>query len=482
MNKPYTLPELCRFEAVPLAGMLRRKEVSAVEIMMTYLDHIEAVNPAVNAIVSMRPREELIAEAEEADLALARNEDVGPLHGIPQAIKDLAQTKGLRSTLGCLLFENFIPEEDSIYVARMREAGAIIMGKTNVPELGLGSNSYNPIFGLTRNAWNPDHVGGGSSGGAGVSLALRMLPVADGSDMGGSLRNPAAFNNVYGFRVSQDLIPMDGPEVFYSQMPVVGPMGRSVEDLAMLLSVQAGYHARAPLSLDYPAGWLDGLTPADPKKLRIGWLGDFGGYLPFEDGVPELTRKAVGMFEGAGAQVEDVEPFFDMAQLWEAFLTLRSQRVGGKLHQAYQNPKLRALLKPEAIWEVERSLGQSGLDVYNASVVRTSWYHTLLRMFESYDYLVLPSAQVFPYKAGIDWPEEIAGRRMDSYHRWMEVVIGSTMSGCPAISVPAGFNEKGLPTGFQIIGRPRGDRKVLEAALLYEQISNWLGRLPPMIG
>lgn len=481
MKQDYTLPELCSFEAVPLAAMLRRKEVSAVEVMKTYLNHIDAVNPAVNAIVSLRPREELLAEAEQADLALARNEDVGPLHGIPQAIKDLAQTKGLRTTLGCLLFENHIPEEDSIFVARMRKAGAIIMGKTNVPELGLGSNSYNPIFGLTRNAYDPDHVGGGSSGGAGVALALRMLPVADGSDMGGSLRNPAAFNNVYGFRVSQDLIPIEGVDVFYSQMPVVGPMGRTVEDLAMLLSVQAGYDPRAALSLDNPQGWLSGLAPADPKKLRIGWLGDFGGHLPFEPGVLELTRKAVNLFAEEGAVVEDVEPFFDMAQLWDAFLTLRSQRVGGKLHAAYQNPKTRSLLKPEAIWEVERSLGQSGLDVYNASVVRTSWYLALLRLYERYDFLVLPSAQVFPFRAGIDWPQEVGGRKMDSYHRWMEVVIGSTMSGCPAISVPAGFNENGLPMGFQIMGAPRGDRSVLEATLLYERISNWHKRLPPMI-
>jgi amidase len=438
MKQDYTLPELCKFEAVPLAAMLRRKEVSAVEVMKTYLDHIDAVNPAVNAIVSLRPREDLLAEAELADLALARNEEVGPLHGIPQAIKDLAQTRGLRTTLGCLLFENHVPEEDSIFVARMRKAGAIIMGKTNVPELGLGSNSYNPIFGLTRNAYDPDHVGGGSSGGAGVALALRMLPVADGSDMGGSLRNPAAFNNVYGFRVSQDLIPIEGVDVFYSQMPVVGPMGRTVEDLAMLLSVQAGYDARAALSLDNPQGWLSGLAPADPKKLRIGWLGDFGGHLPFEPGVLELTRKAVNLFAEEGAVVEDVEPFFDMAQLWKAFLTLRSQRVGGKLHAAYQNPKTRSLLKPEAIWEVERSLGQWRCCAFtNATIF---WF--------------CPRRRCFP-----SGPAS-TGRRKSAAAKWTAITAGwksSSAPPCPAAR-PSAFPPASMKTACRWVSRSWGAR------------------------
>lgn len=477
----YAMPEICRFGAVPLARMLRSKDVSAVEVMRAYLDHIDAVNPVVNAIVSLRPREELLAEAAAADRALAKGEDVGPFVGIPQAIKDLAPTKGIRTTFGSLLFEDFIPQEDSIVAARMRGAGGILIGKTNVPEFGLGSNSYNPIFGLTRNAYDMGYVAGGSSGGAAAALAMRMLPVADGGDMGGSLRNPAAFNNVYGFRVSQGLVPSDAVDGFYGQMPILGPMGRTIEDLAMLLLVQAGYDARAPLSLEYSADWLDGLAPFDPKAMRIGWLGDFDGYLPYEDGVLELTRAAVNLFAEAGALVEDASVAFDMATLWSAFTVLRSQRNGGRLHEAYCDPQKRKLLKEEAIWEIELSRQQTGLDLYRAGVVRTSWYRTLLRMFDQYDFLVLPSAQVFPFKAGIDWPAEVGGRKMDSYHRWMEVVIGATMAGIPSISVPAGFDRRGLPMGFQIMGRPRGDRKVLEAALLYEQLHPWRENLPSTI-
>jgi len=478
MAGPIAIPPLCRIDAVPLAAMIRRREVSAREVMAAYLDHIEAANPRVNAIVSLRPRSELLAEAEEADRAVARGNAAGPLHGLPQAIKDLAATKGLRTTLGSPLFADQVPEADAIFVARMRAAGAIIIGKTNVPEFGYGSNSYNPVFGLTRNAWDPSRVGGGSSGGAAVALATRMLPVADGGDMGGSLRNPAAFNNVFGFRPSQGRVPADTPDPFYGQMAVEGPMGRSVRDVAMLLSVQAGYDQRAPLSLDAPGFRFEDRLAEGAGPLRCGWLGDLGGHLPFEPGVLELCSEALDLFRQAGGSVEEARVDFDPERLWQAFVTLRQQSIGGRHDAAWRDPAQRRLLKPEAIWEIEGSHRLTALDVYKAGLDRGAWYKAFTALFERFDILLIPSAQVFPFEAGINWPPEINGRRMDSYHRWMEVVVGATMAGCPAISVPAGFDPRGLPMGLQVIGPPRGDLRVLQAAARYEAVCPWIGRLP----
>lgn len=477
-----TLPELCTFGAVALADMIRRRKASAEEVMATYLDHIERTNPAVNAIISLRPRDELLAEAREADAAVARGEALGPLHGIPQAIKDLALTKDLRSTFGSHLFADLVPDKDAIFVERMRAAGALIIGKTNVPEFGYGSNSYNPLFGLTRNAYDPTKVGGGSSGGAGVALALRMLPVADGGDMGGSLRNPAAFNNVFGFRPSQDLVPTETLDPFYGQMAVEGPMGRSMEDIAMLLAVQGGRDPRAPFSYDDPAltqwrGQRDTL-----KGVRFGWLGDFGGHLPFEPGVLALCEGACRLLEEAGADVEPAALGFDPERLWQAWVALRSQSISGRHHQDFANPETRKLLNPQTIWEIENGRRQSSFDVYKAGLDRGAWYRALLKLFERFDFLLLPSAQVFPFAAEIRWPTEIAGRTMDSYHRWMEVVVGPTLGAAPAVSVPAGFNAAGLPMGIQIIAAPRRDADLLAMAHLYEKICPWLGRLPALIG
>jgi amidase len=474
-------PELCAFGAVALAELIRRRDVSAAEVMATYLDHIERVNPAVNAIISLRPRDELLAEARKADKALARGGAVGPLHGVPQAIKDLALTKGLRTTFGSHLFADFVPDQDAIIVERMRAAGALIIGKTNVPEYGYGSNSYNPIFGLTRNAYDQSRVGGGSSGGAAVALALRMLSVADGGDMGGSLRNPAAFNNIFGFRPSQGLIPAETLEPFYGQMAVEGPMGRSIDDVAMLLSVQAGSDPRAPLSYDDPklTQWR-GLRQT-LAGVRFGWLGDLGGHLPFEPGVLQLCEEASRLLEAAGGQVEPATIAFDPERLWQAWVALRSHSISGRHRNDYGNPETRRLLNPQTIWEIENGQSQSGLAVYEAGLARGAWHKALLQAFERFDFLLLPSAQVFPFAAETRWPTEIAGRRMDSYHRWMEVVIGPTFAGAPAVSVPAGFSEAGLPMGLQIIAAPRRDADLLAVASLYEKLCPWLGRLPALL-
>ncbi|MDQ6432662.1 amidase [Mesorhizobium sp. LHD-90] len=462
--------ELCRRPATDLVRMIARRQVSVAEVAAAFLDRIEQVNGAVNAIVSLRDRHDILAEAAEADAALARGASPGPLFGLPIAIKDLALTKGLRTTFGSRIFAEFVPNEDDFFVERMREAGAIIIGKTNVPEFGLGSQTYNEVFGPTRNAFDQCLTSGGSSGGAAAALALNMLPLADGSDFCGSLRNPAAFNNIFGFRPSQGRVPAGPqPEMFVAQMGVEGPMARNVADLALLLGVQAGYDPRAPLSLD---GGFPG--PAEPRDRgqpwRVAWLGDLGGDLPMEDGILDLCEAALHRAEAGPFRVEPFVPDIDFERLWWAFIALRQSTSGAALKVYYDNPGQRDLLKPEAIWEIEGALGLTAVQVYAASTVRSGWYKAVLGLFERHDLLALPTAQVFPFDAAIHWPTEIAGRAMDSYHRWMEVTAFATLAGCPAISVPVGFDARGRPMGMQLIGRPRGDAAVLGAAASYEQV------------
>lgn len=463
--------DICRLDATDLAGLIRSRRASVVEVINAVLDRIEAINPHVNAIVSLRDREALHDEAVAADAKLARGEATGAFFGVPMAIKDLAQTKGLRTTFGSPIFANNVPQIDDIFVERIRAAGAILIGKTNVPEFGLGSNTYNPVFGPTFNAYAHGLTAGGSSGGAAVSLALHMLPVADGSDMGGSLRNPAAFNNIYGFRPSQGRVPAGpAPEGFVAQMGVKGPMARGVRDLALLLSVQAGYDPRVPLSLDGKPDFVAGLQP-EMSGRRIAWLGDLGGKVAMETGILDLCQAALGLMEGAGAVVEPHVPSFDMEALWQAFVTLRHFTSGSALKVHYDDPEKRALLKPEAIFEVEGGLDLLAAPIFAASQVRTAWYRHLLELLERFDFLAIPTAQVFPFPVERHWPREIAGRRMDSYHRWMEVAALATMAGLPAVNVPVGFNADGRPMGMQLIGRPRGDQAVLNLAAGYEEVT-----------
>ena len=448
--------------------------------MTAYLEHIERLNPRVNAIVSLREPDHLLREAQAADESLARGVSRGWMHGFPHAVKDLVATQGIRTTKGSPLYADVVPEQDALLVQRLRGAGAIIIGKTNTPEFGLGSHTYNPVFGTTRNAYVPDRTAGGSSGGAAAALALRMLPVADGSDTGGSLRNPAAYNNVFGFRPSMGLVPRGGEgDVFVQQLGVDGPMARSVTDLAHLLSVLAGYDPRAPLSLDGDPLVFRQPLQCDLSGARLAWLGDWGGYLPMEPGVLDCCRSALPVFESIGCVVDDALPDFDPAALWQAWLALRQWLMLESLAPLYADPAKRVQMKPEAQWEVENGLRLSADDIMRATKIRSAWYAAALSLFERFDALLLPSAQVFPFDATMTWPRQIAGKTMDTYHRWMEVVIGATMASLPAISVPVGFSATGLPMGLQVIGRPRGDLAVLQVAYAYEQASGWVQRCPP---
>lgn len=465
---------ICGRSAVDLAAAIRERRLSVREVMTAFLDRIEAINPKVNAIVSLRDRAELLAEANGADAHLAAGGAAGPLFGLPIAIKDLAQTKGLRTTFGSPIFADLVPQEDEFFVERMRKAGAIIIGKTNVPEFGLGSNTYNPVFGPTLNAFDPAWTAGGSSGGAAVALALDLVPLADGSDFGGSLRNPGAYNNVFGLRPSQGLVP-GGPgfEVFHAQMGVEGPMGRSVRDMALLFDIQAGYHPHAPLSYDPQGSFLMGMAEGPAAGGRVGWLADLGGHLPMEDGILDLCEAALRRFASVGFEVEPLLPDVDFEALWQAFVTLRQSSSGCGLKLLYDDPVKRALLKPEAIWEAEGAARLTAPQIHAATMRRTAWHRTLLGLFERYDLLVLPTAQMFPFEVSTHWPREVAGRVMDSYHRWMQVTAFATLGGCPAANVPAGFDARGRPMGMQLIGKPRGDLAVLRAAAAYEAALPW---------
>lgn len=476
------MSEVTSLSAVELSAAIHARMLSSREVMIAYLEQIRRFNPAVNAIVSLRDEGELIDEAGRCDEQLAAGRSSGWMHGFPVAVKDLSPAKGIRCTFGSPLFADFIPEHDAIHVERMKKAGAIIIGKTNTPEMGLGSHTYNPVFGRTRNPYDLTKSAGGSSGGAAAALAARLVPIADGSDMMGSLRNPAAFNNVVGFRPTYGQVP-SGPslELFLQNLSATGPMGRSVQDVVQLLAIQVGYDIREPSSWSGVAMPPDLRQGSDVSGVRIGWLGDFGGYLPFESGVLDLNRTALSVFEAMGCAVENVAAEFDMGDLWKAWLTLRHWLVAGKMQALYIDAANHDRIKPELAWEIESGLSLTGTDVYAASLVRSNWYRYICELFERYDYLILPSAQVFPFDVEIDWPVEVAGRKMDTYHRWMEVVVGPSMAGLPVAAMPAGFGANELPNGFQIVGRPHSDMSVLQLAHAYEQRTDWSTASPALL-
>ena len=465
--------DIVSMDAVGLSKAIHRRDISCVEVLDAYLAQIDRLNPQVNAIVAMPAREGLHAQATERDKQLANKQSLGPLHGFPQAPKDIAPLAGLVTTNGSPIFAGQITTVDSAANARVRESGAIFIGRTNSPEFGLGAHTYNRVYGITRNAFNPAHSAGGSSGGAGVALALRMLPVADGSDMMGSLRVPAAFNNVFGFRPSVGCVPHGpGDEVFFQQFSVTGPMARNVPDLALLLGVQAGFDPRLPLTRrqDDPRLFAQPLE-RDLRGMRVGWLGDLGGHLPMDPELLALTQRSLEHFKAIGCIVEGAEARFDFEQLWRAWITLRSFTFSGGHAQHYHDSARRSQLKPEAIWEIERGLALTGPEIFEAAKVRTAWYQELVRLFQQFDFLIMPTTQVFPFEAQEHWPKELAGKRMDTYHRWMQSVVPVTMTGLPTLGAPAGFGAAGLPAGIQIIGPTQTDFSVLQLGHAYDLAS-----------
>ncbi|NRB04833.1 MAG: amidase [Rhodobacteraceae bacterium] len=472
------MTDLTTLSALDLSDGLARRDFSALDLMEATLARIEAVNPALNAIVSLRDADELRSAARAADNA----ERAGWLHGIPIAIKDLANAQGLPTTMGSPLFKDTIAPSDDIMVARLKAAGAIVIGKTNSPEFGLGSHTFNPVFGTTKNPYNPDLTCGGSSGGAAVALAAGMLAVADGSDMMGSLRNPAAWNNVYGHRPSWGLVPTEPrADTFMHQLATNGPMARSPRDLAALLHVMAGPDPRQPHGTT-PDATLAALRPT-ADTLRIGWLGDWGGAFAFEAGILDLCQAALTQMQTLGHQIDDLPPPHPREAIWSSWVTLRHWSVASGLAELYRNDATRDRLKQSAQWEISNGLALSAEDIQSASAARSAYFTRMAALFETYDVVCLPTAQVWPFPVSTEYPTEIAGQEMDTYHRWMEVMIPVSLIGLPAISVPVGFGgPNDMPMGMQLIGKRGSDAMLLALAQQWHEATHWPGARPPLLG
>jgi amidase len=473
--------ELTGMSASALSAAIRQRHVSCSEVMRAYLARIRRFNPVYNAIVSLRDEGALLAEADAADRELDEGRYRGWMHGMPHAVKDLADASGLPTSQGSPIYAGQIAEADSLHIARIRKAGAIFIGKTNVPEFGMGSQTYNPVFGATGSAYDPGLTAGGSSGGAACGLAAQMLPVADGSDMMGSLRNPGAFNNVVGFRPTLGRVPEGGGgDLFYLQLAVAGPMGRNSEDAARLLCTMSGASAQEPLSLRDELPAAADFDARELKGLRIGWLSDYDGHLETEPGILGLCEQSLDGLATHGAVVEPCRPDYDMERLWRTWLTLRHWRRHTML-PLYEDPELRAKLKPEVVWEIEGSFDTSSTQIFEAGVARADWFRALGRLFDRFDLLALPTAQVFPFPKEVHWPDRINDRPMDTYHRWMEVVIGGSLAGLPVVNVPVGFDADGRPMGMQVMGPFGEDRAVLEFAMSCESVTAHLDARPRLV-
>ena len=461
-------------DANALSLAIHARTLSCREVMAAYLQRIAQLNPRFNAIVNLAPDDTLLRQADTCDAELAHGESRGWMHGFPQAIKDTSHAAGFPSTLGSVLLKDAVATQDSVMTVRMKVAGCIVIGKTNMPEFGLGSHTFNELFGATPNPWDPTRSAGGSSGGAAVALALRLLPVADGSDFMGSLRNPAGWNHVFGMRPSQGRVPAwPVQDVWVAQLGSDGPMGRSVRDVAQLLQVQAGHDARVPLSIREPLAHFSG--DASLCGLRVGWLGNIGGHLAIEAGILPVCEAALAKFEAGGAIVEPISLGFSPEALWQAWLVWRRALVASRLAPFMARNDARENIKPEALWEHDQAQSLGFAQFMQASVLRSAFHVHMLGLFERFDVLALPCAQVWPFLLEQRWPKHIAGREMDTYHRWMEVTLYATFAGLPAISVPAGFDTAGRwPMGLQLIGGPQGDAKLLEVAAAYEQTQSAL--------
>jgi amidase len=474
------MTNITALSASELSKALHSKTYSCVEVMKAFLGRIAQVNLTYNAIISLRDESELLAEALAHDDLLAAGKSKGWLHGIPQAIKDLSPTAGIPTIMGSPLMQANVPTADALMVQRMRAAGAIIIGKTNVPEFGLGSHTFNSVFGATKNAFDATKSAGGSSGGAAVALATYMLPVADGSDFMGSLRNPAGWNNIFGMRPSQDRVPMwPAGDVWTAQLATEGPMARTVEDLARLLDVQSGFDARTPLAISAPFDLTHALSPmreVEVKNTRILWLGDLCGYLPMEDGIAAICEHGLQALSDKGCKVDALESQdqlgFEPNRVWDAWLVWRKLLVASRLAPLLALPHARERMKPEALYEIDAANGLTASAFMAASTVRSNFYAALCKLLERFDAIALPSAQIWPFDASMRYPTEIVTAKgavqMDTYHRWMESSIYATFAGLPAISVPAGFGKAGLPMGLQLIGKPQEDAELLRLAALFE--------------
>jgi amidase len=465
--------ELCDQTAVQLAALVRARRVSARELLSAHLARIERVNPKLNAIVTLAA-ERAQADAAKADEAQARGDALGPLHGLPIAHKDLVDTAGIRTTRGSRFYREHVPAKDGLLVSRIKAAGAVTLGKTNTPEFGAGSQTFNEIFGATRNPYDLAKTVGGSSGGAAAALRAGMVPIADGSDMGGSLRNPAAFCNVVGFRPSPGRVARDDSN--WSPLAVAGPMGRTVADVALLLSAIAGPNPGDPLSIDEDGARFRAPLEKSFKGVRVAWWKGLGG-IPFEPEIGSVVNANRRIFEQLGCIVEEAEP--DFTGVDQAFLTLRHLSY----HERYKQlvTERAEWVKDTVQWEVAQAERRTATDVAKALARQAALYAQTRAFFARYDYFVLPVTQVAPFDVTTPYPRQVAGTPMVTYIDWMRSCWYVTFMATPAISVPGGFTAAGLPVGVQIVGRHRNDWSVLQLAHAFERATGHGARKPVLV-
>ena len=454
-------------EAWEQKALIKAGALSVSELMQETLARVELVNPKVNALVNILSKE-ACEKLTSAEYPLG-----GALGGMPMAIKDLANVKGFKTTEGSPLYSERVARKDDQMVARLRAAGALFIGKTNTPEFGLGSNTFNPVYGKTKNPYDLTRTCGGSSGGAAVALATRMLSISDGSDMMGSLRNPAAWNNVYGMRPTWGLIPPEpSGEIFLSQLSTLGPMARSPKDLALLLDVQANYFDNKSY-VSQSKSFSNFTAQPRMKGIKIGWLGDWGGTLTFEDELLDLAHNALNEMSSLGAIIHDLKAPFAMNDIWTSWCDLRAWQITNGLRDIYEDIEKRKNLKPEAVWEIENGLTLSGQDIYDAALKKSKWYNSASELFEKFDLLVLPSTQVWPFDLAEIYPVSIKNEKMDTYHRWMQVTIPAGLLGLPVVNIPIGFGKTGLPAGIQLIGSKGSDGYILSIAQAWHEHTKW---------
>jgi len=466
--------ELCFLTAAEIARRMRAKEVSAREVIEAHLAQIERVNPRVNAIVTLLP-ERAIEQADAADAALARGEALGPLHGLPIAHKDLFRTEGIRTTFGSPIYRDFVPDANDLIIDRLQGAGAITIGKTNTPEFGAGSQTFNPVFGATLNPYDTARTCGGSSGGAAVALACGMLPIADGSDMGGSLRNPANYCNVLGLRPSAGRVPSYPAGMAWSTLSVDGPMARTAEDVALMLQAIAGPDPRAPIAIAEPGSLFARPLDRDFKGVRIAWSRDLGG-LPVDPRVTAALEGQRHVFGDLGCIVEDAEPDFGDAD--QIFKILRAWSFESS--HGHELDSYRHLMKDTVIWNIEEGRRLSGPQVAWAERKRSELYQRVRAFMETYEFLALPVSQVPPFDVLLPYVSEINGVAMETYIDWMRSCSYISATGLPAISLPCGFTPEGLPVGIQIVARHQNEFGLLQLAHAFEQATGFWRQRPPL--
>ncbi len=469
--------DLCFTPATVLLRLFRARKVSPLEVMEAVLARIDRLNPQLNAYVTLA-RESALRAARAATAALGRRRALPPLHGIPVSIKDLTPTRGIRTTWGSKIFEHHVPTEDAVVVERLKAAGAIIVGKTNTPEFGAGGNTFNALFGPTRNPWNPALTCGGSSGGAAVALATGMGPLAQGSDTGGSLRMPAAFCGVVGFRTSPGLIPHHPRVLAWDTISVTGPMARTVADTALMLAVLAGPDDRAPLSYAVDTReFLRAVRRPSVRGWRVAWTPDANGLIPVDPEVARVAEGATRVFRALGARVTAASP--DFADVDEIVRTTRG--ISMVANHADQLPRWREVMQPGLVGNIEQGLGLTAREVARGEALRAALWQRVRAFMEEFDLLILPTVAVKPFPVEQPYPTEIQGKPMAHYIQWAYLTYAITLTGLPAISVPCGFTRDGLPVGLQIVGRRRAEAAVLRAAAAFEEAAPWADARPPVV-